>query len=524
MFPENTKQLVAENDQIFAFTNTEDKVDSDSDGDDLTDEYETHSTGDPGQLAECDVDELQGLCNKLMTENVADDVIQGTESLAKVQLALDSKKKELCANSRTATLWLMYSNYIDIVKQFIRAERTSDWEMHLTAIAKMLNLFAATGHIHYTKSAHLYLQTMESLPKKHPWLYQQLAVKRLFTVRRSGRYWAGLWTDLSIEQVLMKSLKNRGGLTRGRGMTDSVRTLWIYSMHRCAAVHNAMTSITGLSHRTSEQHVEIGSSRCHRDEQDLHHVFKWFCQHNPFDTNETQLKSLSTGLTAAAGDGINCDDAEAIGNSIQIKLDGVSVANASVKRSHKVKSLLCLKKGVTIDQQTVHVDPLVLFTRLVMLLERSYDMSTYFQYELTPVPTSLFKEHLMRKSNKAALADFLTSLLLVQARKRKTTDLKGKKRKKVCLEKEADIEKIDDESEGSSSEQNEININVNTTKLLEESHIVLDGGALLHKVVWRPNSLYKEVIQQYKSYVKTRYGNVHNSFLWIWKRTKHQGS
>ena len=164
MFPTNTKQT--------PFTITEDEVDSNSDGDDLTDEYETLSGGDPDQLAECDVDELQGLRNKLMTENVAEDVIQGTESLAKVQLALDSKKKEPCANSRTATLWLMYSNYIDIVQQFTRAEKTSDWEMHLTVIAKMLNLFAETGHIHYTKSARLYLQTMESLPKKHPWLYE----------------------------------------------------------------------------------------------------------------------------------------------------------------------------------------------------------------------------------------------------------------------------------------------------------------------------------------------------------------
>jgi hypothetical protein len=126
----------------------------------------------------------------------------------------------------------------------------------------------------YTKSARIYLQTMENLPKKHPWLYEQLAVKRLFTVRRSDRYWAGLWTDLSIEQVLVKSSKSCGGLTRGRGMTDSVRTLCMYSMHKCAAVHNAMTYVTGLSHRTSEQHVEIGSSLCHRDEHDLHNVFK----------------------------------------------------------------------------------------------------------------------------------------------------------------------------------------------------------------------------------------------------------
>ena len=96
-------------------------------------------------------------------------------------------------------------------------------------------------------------------------------------------------------------------------------------------------------------------------------------------------------------------------------LMGCQYQPASVKRRAKIKSLVNLKKVIKIDQQNVHVDPLVLFTRLVMLLERTDDMSTYFWYELTPVPTSLFKELSMRKSNKAALADYLTSLFFNQS-------------------------------------------------------------------------------------------------------------
>ena len=396
MFPEGITRPDAEKNTATPSPSIEDDdTDINSDAEDVSGDHETHIKSCTGLLKETDVDELQDLCNKVMAEKV--DVLKQAQSLVKLQHALESKRACLCATSRTATLWYMYCGYIAIVKQFIRAERTSDWELHLTATAKMLNLFAATGHIHYTKSARLYLQEMNNLPKTHPWLYEQLAVKRLFTVRRTDRFWAGLWTDLSIEQLLMKSLKNRGGLTRGRGMTESVRTLWTYSMHKCAAVHNAMSSVTGLSHRTSEQHVEMSSSRCQRDVEDLQKIFKRFCQHDPFDVHETQLKSLSTGLTATTNDGINCDNEEVVRNRIQVQLDGISVADASVKRSDKVKPLSSLKKGVTIDQQTVYVDPLVLFTRLVMLLERSEDMSSYFKYELTPVPTSLFKEHLMRK-------------------------------------------------------------------------------------------------------------------------------
>ena len=32
------------------------------------------------------------------------------------------------------------------------------------------------------------------------------------TVRRTEKIWSGIWNDLSIAQILMKSLKGRGGI------------------------------------------------------------------------------------------------------------------------------------------------------------------------------------------------------------------------------------------------------------------------------------------------------------------------
>ena len=74
----------------------------------------------------------------------------------------------------------------------------------------------------YAKSARFYVQEMRKLLSTHPWLHQKF-VQLYHTVRRSERLWAGLWTHIVIEQVLMRSLKSPGGLTRGRGMTESVR-------------------------------------------------------------------------------------------------------------------------------------------------------------------------------------------------------------------------------------------------------------------------------------------------------------
>ena len=62
-----------------------------------------------------------------------------------------------------------------------------------------------------------------------------------------------------------------------------------------------------------------------------------------------------------------------------------------------------------IDQETVHVEPLILFSRLLVLLERCEDTTPYFQYELTPFPAYLFKHSVMRKPNKSVLGTSLTS-------------------------------------------------------------------------------------------------------------------
>ena len=95
----------------------------------------------------------------------------------------------------------------------------------------MLNLFAAAGHVHYAKSARMYLQQMIELKIDYPWVYESFHEQEYHIICRSNRYWAGLSSDLIIEQVLMRSMKSRGGLTRGRGVRESVRTMCINRVH-----------------------------------------------------------------------------------------------------------------------------------------------------------------------------------------------------------------------------------------------------------------------------------------------------
>lgn len=147
------------------------------------------------------------------------------------------RKKSMMKQQRTTSLWLQYMKMVAILRRFIKAERTGNWDLHLQAVYEMLPFFAAAGHNFFAKSAYIYLQMMNGLKESHPEVCQSFR-EGLHVVRRSDRYWAGLSTDLAIEQVLIRSVKTSGGLTRGRGMGEIQRLVWLLSMPACAEVNN----------------------------------------------------------------------------------------------------------------------------------------------------------------------------------------------------------------------------------------------------------------------------------------------
>ena len=81
----------------------------------------------------------------------------------------------------------------------------------------------------------------------------------------------------------MRLIKSCGGLTRGRGITESFHLQWIFSIHKCAGIHDVLIAMTDMKVTASEQHIELGKSRCKRDFQDLLIIQEWFDQHEPFD-------------------------------------------------------------------------------------------------------------------------------------------------------------------------------------------------------------------------------------------------
>ena len=145
----------------------------------------------------------------------------------------------------------------------------------------------------------------------------------------------------------MRTAKSHRGLTRGRGMTQSVRSLWELSGHRRVEVHDVMTERSGSKHTTNEQHVEQGTSRKSNDFIDLGNIIQWLLTFNLFVLTNSNLRSLQSGLRSSKEkDGIICEDAETIGANIQTKLDSKTFNDISFKKSDYAVTLVALQKSV----------------------------------------------------------------------------------------------------------------------------------------------------------------------------------
>ena len=300
---------------------------------------------------------------------------------------------------------------------------------------------------------------MLELPHKMPAEeYRQFTEKGFFTIRLLERFWNGVFSDQTIEQSLMRLLKTSGGMTRGRGITDSTLTKWVHALPRCVPICNALENFTCVQSGTSEQHKDLRPSSERRDNTDLSLFLQWLEEHSPFvDCQPELMVSISTDIVADSS--VNCDDAVQVGQNAIAKMMGKTYAKLTLRRKDKVKSFGAMNNTVRVRGEDVVVNTSLLFNRITCILNTSSELDVFLQYELAPQPPALFVDGQMRKSAKYALGNMVKAMVTCQK------------------------------------------------AIPDASIFALDGGHLLHAVVWPKPATYQEVCETYKSYILSRYNS-----------------
>ena len=345
---------------------------------------------------------------------------------------------------------------IDILRKSIKAERTGDFLLHLETVREMLPFLAATGHNNYTKAAWIYHQQMTQLKTTNLALYTQFLAGN-HVVRRTEGPFVGISTDLAIEQVLMRSIKSSGGLTRGKGLGEDKRLIWLMCMPACAEIHKVMQDITGVSMESTEQHVQHtdqSPARQKRDEKDIKAILRFLVNRNPFANLEAGLRSISSGRIAS--NEVNAEKAETVGEKILHNMIRKNLQQVKFKRDDQVTTMRMISKSGK-EKALTQFDSTLLFQRLIRIADHSPgSLEIAFSFELCGVPASLFDTGgLPRHTNKSSLAKNIWN------------------------------------------EANQTNADIPSVELA----YVFDGGSLLHQVPWSKGQKYSQLAQSYVDYI-----------------------
>lgn len=357
----------------------------------------------------------------------------------------------------TAKLWIQYLKMVTLVRRFIEAERTGNWELHLAVVKMMMPYFISTGHLHYSKACYIYLQLMATLPQRmDPEEYKKFA-NGYCTVRRTNKFCTGTWTDMVIEQTANREFKVLGGVIR-RGFTNEVLNAYVVTKPVFSDIVESLEDFSGVHFFSSEQHVDARDSRVKRDEQDVEKLSSWLETHDPFSSTTKVVVSVGSGVIG--NESINCHLAKEVGSNRLKLLVGHQFKDIKLKRCDNIRPLSSVNSSIKCYDKVIKIDPLILYQR--MLLRKEEDLSYYFTFEIAPFPLSLFTTTGMRKNVKSALCKEFDSI------------------------PEKDVKE----------------------KLENVSSYIIDGGHILHAVKWASNEkcqTYKDVCNRYLRFVQNKY-------------------
>ncbi|KAK3748685.1 hypothetical protein QZH41_018981, partial [Actinostola sp. cb2023] len=197
-------------------------------------------------------------------------------------------------------------------------------------------------------------------------------------------------------------------------MTERQRLTWLLSMPACAETNCAMQELTGVQYNSSEQNKDMTKSRQKRDIDDAIVILKMLVDGKTPFAPDPVLKNIMTGVNAE--ESVDVDEARAKGKKILSSMAGESVATYSFKRKEQSVTLAA-RSSIRIEDDRVHVDPQLLFQRLVIACNTTDDLEDVFRYELCSYPAALFDTPVtLRQPQKATLADALWTKLSSNAK------------------------------------------------------------------------------------------------------------
>lgn len=356
----------------------------------------------------------------------------------------------------TCNLWVQYCRMVFLLLDFMFAEKSGDWDLHLATVERMIPFFHASGRIHYAKSAQIYLDDMKKLKfDMNQREYERFTKGGYWTCRRVVKFFSGIFTDQTIEQTLMRILKIEGGLFK-RSVTDSVAFQWLQAFTYIKDVILGLENFTDVISEKNFQHKDSTDGRIERDRICYEKIKQFFEQFDPFCEEESEkMINIANGMSSNAP--VNCYKAFDVGIAIMNGIAGTKYGDVKLSKSNFVKTMNWSNSQVQIGDKKLPIEQGQLLHRACLLKVDDDEMRKNLTFELALAPPQYYDEFGMLKNKKSEL-----------------------------LTKFSEIPE--------------------TVHDCDRAWYVIDGGYLLHKVQMETEKEFRQIVQSYVNYIIRHYG------------------
>ena len=322
------------------------------------------------------------------------------QETTELRLLFQDFTDESRTKSKMFAFWEEYGHMVELLLQFVKAERTGNWELQLLSVSAMVPYFFAMDRPNYARWLPVYIMDMRQLANKHPEVHQEF-INGNHAVSRSNKPFAKVWTDMALKQSINADSKSRGeiiGISQNPGALDR----WFLTSHERASVTTALKNMFTQDRDRVDVHKEATSKRVARDEADVQKLISCFTtdlMSNPFTQETESLFNFATGvvLPTDIADGLvrsTEKGREQMNTFVEKRLNSNQISFWDPITKLKVKTFESTTRKVQVKAVndklvTVGADR-ELFGRLLIAANvRQINLKEVLCYELSPVPVSL---------------------------------------------------------------------------------------------------------------------------------------
>ena len=139
--------------------------------------------------------------------------------------------KEGQKSSDTFSLWNQYIEDMQIALDYIAAEKIPNWTQHLQAFAESCSFAFAYDRQNYTRWGPVYHAEICRLPETAPVVHGEFERGKHVVTRSAGSSFNSVWSDLGLEQSVVKDTKTKQGGIIGFSRVQEATLKWYLTVH-----------------------------------------------------------------------------------------------------------------------------------------------------------------------------------------------------------------------------------------------------------------------------------------------------